>query len=120
DDGYARARLSTERFDDLELGICVEGAGWFVEDEHRAAAVVETRERDALPLATRQLPAAFEPAPKHVVVTVRQVPNELVGTCTHACRVHGSVQLRPFTTGHLPRHAVLDLADGDVLAHRHL
>src|SRR5881628_460751 len=58
DDDHGTALLEAlERFDDRGLGLRVHRARGFVEDQHRAVLQEGARQRDALPLAARQLHA---------------------------------------------------------------
>jgi hypothetical protein len=109
----AVAGLRAQLLDHLELGVGVERGGGLVEHQHAAAAVVEPRQRQPLPLAARELLAAGEPAAQHLLEAAGQGLDE----AGRAGAQRGLAQ-RGHVGGALDRP--LAAADGHVLAHRHL
>ena len=75
DDHGACAVQRRDRFRHFTLGLVVERRRRFVEHQHRRLVVERARDRDALPLATRQTRAALADARVH---SVRQLLDELV------------------------------------------
>ena len=63
----------------------IESAGWLVKNYELGAAEKGSRESDPLPFPSAELCAAFEPAAQVSVITMRQVRDQIMGTCARRC-----------------------------------
>ena len=105
----AVAAVLAQAIDHRRFGHRVERGRRFVENLNRRRAEIETAEREPLPLAAGELPAARKQPSEHRVVTLGQIVDDLdrAGFLTGALYLRGLMQF-------------VGAAQPDVLARRHL
>src|SRR5205085_12011154 len=87
-DRCAANRESTKPLEPISFGPGVERARRLVENDDWRAPQKRTRERDALPLADAQLPAAGKPMTEQCLFVLWQAGNDLVSAGCAKCRVN--------------------------------
>src|SRR5512140_828634 len=67
--------------EDVILGLGIEGAGWFIEDENGSITVESPCKRYLLPFAPAELATVIKQVADHCIISFRQFVYQFMNTC---------------------------------------